>query len=372
MTNIAMIGVGAISGIYLENITKTFREIKLVGLCDLIPERAEAGVEKVRKMIEEGADAALPRIYKDMYEAFADPEVDLVLNITRPYEHFEVSKAALLAGKHVYSEKPLGASLEEGQELVRIAREKGLMLGGAPDTFMGAGIQTCRKLIDDGVICDALTGKAFTLPLTDTARQTGLPDASAFCLTQEGASFVGWSLKPDGLKSRALDAGLRMSPRLIFCRKAENIGPGMMTFVAGDCGFPQPPGDTLLFGPARGDGAGGPEQDDFAHEQSLLLMEGGNTVLIAGCAHRGAVNILRTAERLSGRKVTHFIGGLHLAQGVPAGPDYVRALAAALPADCRVWTMHCTGEDYFHTLKSIMGDRIGYLYCGRSVVIQSV
>lgn len=189
---------------------------------------------------------------------------------------------------------------------------------------------------------------------------------------REAAFEEHWSLKPDGLKSRALDERLRMSPRLIFCREAENIGPGMMTFVAGDCGFPQPPGDTLLFGPARGDGAGGPEQDDFAHEQSLLLMEGGNTVLIAGCAHRGAVNILRTAERLSGRKVTHFIGGLHLAQGVPAGPDYVRALAAALPADCRVWTMHCTGEDYFHTLKSIMGDRIGYLYCGRSVVIQSV
>ena len=145
----------------------------------------------------------------------------------------------------------------------------------------------------------------------------------------------------------------------------EAIGPGLTAFVAGDEGFPPPPGNSLLFGPER-------LPDDFAHEQSLLLEEGGNVVLIAGCAHRGAVNILRTAERLSGRKVTHFIGGLHLAQGVPAGPDYVRALAAALTADCRVWTMHCTGEDYFHTLKSIMGDRIGYLYCGRSVVIQSV
>ena len=156
MTNIAMIGVGAISGIYLENITKTFREIRLVGLCDLIPERAEAGVEKVRKMIEEGADASLPKIYKDMYEAFADPEVDLVLNITRPYEHFAVTKAALEAGKHVYSEKPLAVDMDEATELVKLAKEKGLSLGGAPDTFMGAGIQTCRKLIDDGFIGDVV------------------------------------------------------------------------------------------------------------------------------------------------------------------------------------------------------------------------
>ena len=139
---IAMIGVGAISGIYLENITKVFKEIKLVGVCDLIRERAENAQKKYN----------VPKLYETMHDAFADPEVDLVLNITRPYEHFEVSKAALLAGKHVYCEKPLGATFEEGVELVRLAQEKGLYLGGAPDTFMGAGIQTARRLIDEGAI----------------------------------------------------------------------------------------------------------------------------------------------------------------------------------------------------------------------------
>jgi predicted dehydrogenase len=139
---IAMIGVGAISGIYLENITKVFKEIKLVGVCDLIRERAENAQKKYN----------VPKLYETMHDAFADPEVDLVLNITRPYEHFEVSKAALLAGKHVYCEKPLGATFEEGVELVRLAQEKGLYLGGAPDTFMGAGIQTARKVIDEGAI----------------------------------------------------------------------------------------------------------------------------------------------------------------------------------------------------------------------------
>jgi len=98
-----------------------------------------------------------------MHDAFADPEVEMVLNLTRPYEHFEVSKAALEAGKHVYSEKPLGADLEEGKTLLKLAQEKGLRLGGAPDTFLGAGIQTCRRLIDDGFIGTPIGSAAFMI-----------------------------------------------------------------------------------------------------------------------------------------------------------------------------------------------------------------
>lgn len=153
---IAMIGVGSISGIYIQNLVNTFKEVELWGVCDLIPERAEKGVEKVKEYIAQGADAPVPKIYKDMYEAFEDPEVEVVLNITRPYEHFEVSKQALLHGKHVYSEKPLGVDMEEGRALVELAQEKGLLMGGAPDTFMGAGIQTARKLIDEGMIGEVI------------------------------------------------------------------------------------------------------------------------------------------------------------------------------------------------------------------------
>ena len=163
MVNVAMIGVGAISGIYLKNITETFKEVQLVGLCDLIPERAEKGVAFVKEQIEKGIDCPVPKIYKDMHEAFADPEVQVVLNLTRPYEHYEVTKAALLAGKHVFSEKPLAADMEEGDELVALAEKTGLYMGGAPDTFMGAGIQTCRKLIDDGVIGDVIGAACFMI-----------------------------------------------------------------------------------------------------------------------------------------------------------------------------------------------------------------
>ena len=150
---IGFVGCGAISGIYLENITKRFKEIEIIGVCDLIPERAENAVKKYN----------IPKLYKDMYELFADPEVDIVLNITRPYEHFDVTMAALKAGKHVYSEKPLAASLEEGKKIMALAKAKGLWVGGAPDTFLGAGIQTCRKLIDDGVIGDIVGCAGFMI-----------------------------------------------------------------------------------------------------------------------------------------------------------------------------------------------------------------
>ena len=86
----------------------------------------------MKEYIEAGAKAPVPKIYKDMYEAFNDPEVEVVLNLTRPYEHYGVTKAALEHGKHVFSEKPLAADMEEGDELVALAEEKGLLMGGAP------------------------------------------------------------------------------------------------------------------------------------------------------------------------------------------------------------------------------------------------
>ena len=142
-TGIGIVGVGAISGIYLKNLTELFREVEVAGVCDLIPERAQ-----------KAADEYGVRVYKDMHELFADPKVEIVLNLTRPYEHFEVTKAALLAGKHVYSEKPIAVDMDEATELVELAKKMGLLLGGAPDTFMGAGIQTARKIIDAGLIGD--------------------------------------------------------------------------------------------------------------------------------------------------------------------------------------------------------------------------
>lgn len=164
---VAMIGVGSISGIYLDNITTRYKELELIGACDLIRERAENAQAKYH----------FPKLYETMEDAFSDPEVDIILNLTRPYEHFAVTKGALAAGKHVYTEKPLGASLEEGQALHALAVSKGLQICGAPDTFLGAGIQTCRKLIDDGFIGTPIGSAAF---MTCRGHESWHPDPAFY------------------------------------------------------------------------------------------------------------------------------------------------------------------------------------------------
>ena len=140
-TGIGFVGVGDISGIYLRNLTERFTDLEIIGVCDLVREKAQRAVDKYGM-----------KLYDDMYALFADPAVDIVLNITRPNEHYGVSRAALEAGKHVYSEKPLAATFEQGKALVELAAAKGLMLGGAPDTFLGAGVMGCRRLLDEDVI----------------------------------------------------------------------------------------------------------------------------------------------------------------------------------------------------------------------------
>jgi len=141
-TKVALIGVGDISGIYLDNLTRYFKQVEVIGVCDSIREKAEQAQKKY----------GIPKVYETLQEACGDGEVEIIVNLTRPYEHFAVTKAALEAGKHVYTEKPLAATKEEGEQLVNLARERGLSIGGAPDTFLGASIQTCRKLIDAGFI----------------------------------------------------------------------------------------------------------------------------------------------------------------------------------------------------------------------------
>jgi len=151
MKRIGFVGCGDISGIYLKNITNLFKELEIAGVCDLIPERSEKAAKEY----------GISKIYKDMHELFADPEIDIVLNLTRPYEHYDVSIAALNAGKHLYTEKPLGASYDEAKKIMALADEKKLYVGGAPDTFLGAGLQTCRKVIDSGEIGNVFGASAY-------------------------------------------------------------------------------------------------------------------------------------------------------------------------------------------------------------------
>ena len=147
---IGVLGAGAISGIYFENLTKLFREVEVAAVCDYVGDKAVKAQEEYK----------IPKVYDTMEELFQDPEIEIILNLTRPNEHYKTTKSALMAGKNVYSEKPLATTYEEGKELKNLAEEKGLLLGGAPDTFLGASIQTCRKLIDDGFIGETIGAAA--------------------------------------------------------------------------------------------------------------------------------------------------------------------------------------------------------------------
>jgi predicted dehydrogenase len=147
---VGIIGCGNISDIYLQNCTKMFDSLEVKAVADMVPEKAKAKAEQYK--ISKACSVS---------ELLADPEIQLVLNITIPIAHAEVSIAALKAGKSVYNEKPLSINREDGKNMLKLAKEKGLLVGGAPDTFLGGGIQTCRKLIDDGWVGKPIASTAF-------------------------------------------------------------------------------------------------------------------------------------------------------------------------------------------------------------------
>ena len=149
--NVGVVGCGNISSIYLE-MGQTFEILKMAAVADLIPERAKAQAEKYH----------IAKVYS-VKEMLADPEIDIVLNLTIPNAHGEVALQALEAGKSVYNEKPLAIKREDGLKMLEIAKAKKLLVGGAPDTFLGGGLQTCRKLIDDGWIGQPVAATAFML-----------------------------------------------------------------------------------------------------------------------------------------------------------------------------------------------------------------
>jgi len=149
-TRIGVVGCGNISGIYLETLQQRFDTVEVTAVADLMPERARAQADRY----------GVPRVL-DTDALLSDPQVDIVLNLTTPLQHADLCRRALLAGKHVYVEKPLSVDLEEGRALVALAEEKGLLIGGAPDTFLGAGIQTCLDLVQQGTIGRPIGATAF-------------------------------------------------------------------------------------------------------------------------------------------------------------------------------------------------------------------
>lgn len=148
---VGVIGCGVISGTYLENCAK-FNNLEVLACADLDRARAEA----------RAAQFHVPRVLS-VEELIADPEIQVVLNLTIPAAHASVALAALEAGKSVYNEKPLAIERDEARRLLEVAAANGLRVGCAPDTFLGGGLQTSRKLIADGWIGRPVGATAFML-----------------------------------------------------------------------------------------------------------------------------------------------------------------------------------------------------------------
>ncbi len=146
---VGMIGCGGICGAYLKG-EKLLPEIEMAMCADLDLERAEKRVREFNQDIK----------IVTTEELLANDDIEVVLNITPPGAHAKINMMALEAGKHVYCEKPFAVSLEEGCQVLELAKSRNMKVGCAPDTFLGSGIQNTRKIIDSGAVGKILSGTA--------------------------------------------------------------------------------------------------------------------------------------------------------------------------------------------------------------------
>lgn len=177
-----------------------------------------------------------------------------------------------------------------------------------------------------------------------------------------------YSLRETGLRYIGLDQQLKDEPRLVTCDDLVHLTPEMTLFAGVEGDICNPAGNRLLFGPST------TVNDSFSHEQSLVIEEGSKTILFAGCAHRGIANIMRRAIAVTGKTPTHVLAGMHLVKSglTEAEEDaLIQTLAKELASyrGTQFYTMHCTGEEQYQKLKSLLGTQIMYMACGDCVTI---
>ena len=149
---IGLIGCGHIAETYFRA-EKYFNNIKIIKCAD-INEKASK-----RCALNFGIKSVT------VNELLKDKEIEIILNLTIPKAHYQISKKALINGKHVYSEKPLAINLNDGKKLLKISKKKKLYLGNAPDTFLGGGIQKSKELVEKNIIGNVKLGNAvFAFP----------------------------------------------------------------------------------------------------------------------------------------------------------------------------------------------------------------
>lgn len=168
---VGVIGAGAISDIYLENMIRRFGNLEVTGC-------ASRTMESARRKAEKYGIAAMT-----VEEMLRDSSIEMIVNLTPPAAHFSLIKRALEAGKHVYTEKVLALNCAQANELAALADAKGLRLGSAPDTFLGAALQIAAEAVEDGTI-GTVTGFAAMLN-----RDLGMVYEGLEFLIQPGGGF---------------------------------------------------------------------------------------------------------------------------------------------------------------------------------------
>ena len=163
-TRVAIIGSGNVTHFYLTGVAR-FPSLELAACADLDPERARA-------LSARGGFPALP-----VEQILSDPSIEVVLALTPPAAHASVAMAAIAAGKHVYTEKPLATSRSDARRVLDAARAAGVRVGAAPDTFLGGGLQTARAVIDEGLIGTPLVA---TAAVSHTGPERWHPDPRIF------------------------------------------------------------------------------------------------------------------------------------------------------------------------------------------------
>lgn len=198
---IGVIGCGVISSAYLRGLSlSSIAKVKSIADIDCAVARAQADAFNVSAATVE--------------TVLADPDIELIVNLTVPTAHFEVSQRILTAGKHVYSEKPLCTSFQDALTLIALAKEQGLRVGCAPDTFLGASHQASRAAIDDGAIGRVLSG--------------------SLCVQSRG--MESWHPNPDFFFRRGGGPVLDLGP--YFLTQLVNLlGPIQSVFASANIGF---------------------------------------------------------------------------------------------------------------------------------------
>jgi len=186
----------------------------------------------------------------------------------------------------------------------------------------------------------------------------------------EGAFGEHYSKKSDGtMKYIGLDQKYKLHPRVKILKGDETINPCLQVMKNKRHAYPPPSMNRYLYKKVNDDYV----QDDFTHEQNLIIHCDGKTVLIVGCAHNGILNILETYEKEVGSEPNLIIGGFHLRSGSRKEQESSSVFAHLIKSlgsrKTEYYTCHCTGEDGYERLRDGLGEQIIYFAGGRSVHI---